>query len=39
MKEEIAYFDGWIHFLEILIVVGIGLVVWAAKKAQSNEKD
>lgn len=32
MNEEFAYFDRWVHLLEVVIVAGIALVIYVAKK-------
>jgi len=37
MNEDIRFFDWWIHLLEVLVVMGIGLVIWAAKKKKSHD--
>lgn len=39
MTDEVVFFDWWVHFLEVFIVLGIGIVVWTVKKAQHRERD
>jgi len=39
MNEEMMQFDRWIHWLELVIVLGIGLVVFTAKRKLGRGSD
>lgn len=39
MSEEMVLFDKWVHLLEIVIVAGIALVVYTAKRRLNRERN
>lgn len=39
MNQEMIQFDRWIHWLELVIVLGIALVIYVAKRKSGSDRN